>query len=221
MNLLQRADLTDVVPETRCLLKNAERSCGKCQDYAQRPCRSKFTLRDDREFNRSQYIDMVFIDGKPVLHAVVEARNSQAAEQFSGMPAETHQRILRTCSIDDILEPPEVILNDLGNNFVAAVFQANTDMLQIRTKSVPVKSSNSTTIVVRFNFLIRRSQNIIWKEHSFVGKNEVPRMNVNEINDYAGPDGLFPMLVVFVALLRLGLRTDGPLRTTTQRAVAL
>lgn len=41
------------------------------------------------------------------------------------------------------VEPPEMIEQDAGKNFVAAAFEFNATMLHIRTKSIAVESANS------------------------------------------------------------------------------
>lgn len=221
MKLLQRAELPDVGPETRKVLEKIERSCEPCQIYAQKPRRFKFTLREDKDFNHSIYADVFYIDGKPVLHVVDEATNFQAAKWLKDMQAETLWRALRMCWIDVYVGPPDLVVHDAGKNFMANAFQANTDMLHIRTKSVPVESANSMTIVERYHSPIRRAYNIIQKECSSMDREECLQMAVKAINDSVGPDGLVPTLLVFGALPRLGLPTDNPSKSTFQRAVAL
>ncbi len=45
-------------------------NCEACKIYASKPRRFKFTLRDDKDFNHSVYIDVFFIDTAPILHVV-------------------------------------------------------------------------------------------------------------------------------------------------------
>src|SRR5271169_931777 len=53
--------------------------CKQCQIHGKSPGRFKFTLRDDKDFNHSVYTDVLYIDGKPVLHTVDESTSFQAA----------------------------------------------------------------------------------------------------------------------------------------------
>lgn len=46
------------------------------------PSRFKFTLKDDYEFNACIIIDIMYLDGKPVLHVVDEATSCQAADRY-------------------------------------------------------------------------------------------------------------------------------------------
>lgn len=79
VKVLKRSEMSTITPETRKTLDKIERLCAACQGYAQRPRRFKFTLRDDVEFNHNIYVDIFYIEGKPVLHVVEEGTRFQAA----------------------------------------------------------------------------------------------------------------------------------------------
>lgn len=87
MKLLQRAELSDVSPETRQLLEKIEKSCNPCQIYAQKPRRFKFAMQEDKDFNHSLYADVFYIDQKPVLQMVGVAKNFQAEKWLKDMKA--------------------------------------------------------------------------------------------------------------------------------------
>jgi hypothetical protein len=56
--------------------------CLHCQKHGKFPGRFKFTLRtgDDTIFNYSIYVDVMYIDGNPILHVIDEATRFQAAK---------------------------------------------------------------------------------------------------------------------------------------------
>lgn len=54
---------------------------------------------------------------------------------------------LRIRWIDIYLGPPDVIVHDADKNFMGAAYHVNKEMLQIRTKSIPVESGNSMSII--------------------------------------------------------------------------
>lgn len=221
LNILHRAEIADIGPNTRKILSNIERTCGPCQTYAQRPRRFKFTLRDDKEFNHTIYADIFYIDKKPILHVVDEATYFQSAKWLENMEAETLWKALRGCWIDVYLGPPDFIAHDAGKNFMAAAFQSNSDMLHIRTKAIPVEAAHSMSIVERYHTPIRRAYKIICKEAPDLNKETALQMAVKAINDSVGPEGLVPTLLVFGALPRLGLPSDPPTPSTFKRAIAL
>lgn len=105
---------------------------------------------------------------------------------------------------------------------MAASFQAGADMLHILTKSIPVESANTMTIVERDHCLIRPAFNIIPKEALDTEQEVALQMAaVKAVNYSVGLDGLVPTLLVLRAVLRLGLPTNRPTSTTFQRVTAL
>lgn len=220
-NLLKRSEVSNVNAATRKTLQQIEKSCGPCQEYAQRPRRFKFTLRDDVDFNHTVYADIFYIDGQPILHVVDEATRFQAARWLSRVTSESIWQALRRCWIDVYLGPPDVIAHDAGKNFMGRAFQANADMMHIKTKSIPVEAAHSMSIVERYHKPIRRAFNVIKKEAADLDKEDALQMAVKAINDSTGPDGIVPTLLVFGALPRLGLPNDQPSPSTFKRAAAL
>lgn len=151
---------------------------------------------------------LFYMDGKPILHVVDEATNFQVAKRLSDMSYETLWTALRMCWIHVYLGPPDILAHNAEKNFKGAAFQANTDILHIRTKSIPVESANSMTIVERYHSPLRRVYQIIMKKASKTSKMEALQMTVKSINDSVGPDGIVPTLLVFGAHARLGLPTN-------------
>ena len=52
--------------------------CEQCQTHGRAHGRFKFTLRDDRDFNHTVFVDVLTIDGKNVLQVIDEATAFQA-----------------------------------------------------------------------------------------------------------------------------------------------
>lgn len=80
---------------------------------------------------------------------------------------------------------------------MGSAFHANTDMLHIQTKLVPVESANSVTVFERYHAPIRRSFSIIHAKAQDISKEEPHQMAVKSINDSAEPNRLVPTLSVF------------------------
>jgi hypothetical protein len=55
--------------------------------YKKSPGRFKFTLKDDHKFNYSIIIDVIYLDGKPVLQVVDSAIAFKAARFLKDMSA--------------------------------------------------------------------------------------------------------------------------------------
>ncbi|KAI0990859.1 hypothetical protein K3495_g17328, partial [Podosphaera aphanis] len=165
--------------------------------------RFKFTLRDDVDFNHSIYIDIMYIDGSPVLHVVDEATRFQAAKWLRNMTSQHVWNMLRLCWIDVYLGPPDIITHDAGTNFTSEEFRQNAKSLAIETNEIPVESANSMSIVERYHKPLRRAYEIIKEEISTNNTEEqksfILQMAVKAVNDTAGYDGIVPTLLVFGA----------------------
>jgi hypothetical protein len=55
-------------------IKHLTKFCHQCQMHSKSPGRFKFTLKDNHEFSYSVVIDVLYIDGKPVLQVVDSSR---------------------------------------------------------------------------------------------------------------------------------------------------
>ena len=54
------------------------RYCHHCQKYGKLPGRFRFTLYDDIDFNYSIVVDIMYINGAPILHIINEGTRFQA-----------------------------------------------------------------------------------------------------------------------------------------------
>ena len=218
--ILERAGHDD--PKHYALLRKITRFCTLCQKHGQAPKRFKFTLRDDIIFNHTIYVDVMYINSSPVLHAVDEATKYQAARWLENMTAQQTWDMLRLCWIDTYLGPPDLIVHDAGTNFTASEFKQNAHAMHIRTKGVPTEAAQSMGIVERYHAPLRRAYEVISEELKGVTSNRVIilQMAVKAVNDTAGPNGLVPTLLVFGAYPRLS-DLDPPSPTITQRTVAI
>lgn len=76
---MQKSDLNKVAETTCRTLERISRSFWSCQIFAVRPRRFKYTLRDEADFDRTIYVDLLCIDNKTVLYVVDEATRYQEA----------------------------------------------------------------------------------------------------------------------------------------------
>jgi len=106
------------------------------------------------------------------------------------------------CWIDVYLGPPNVVAHDAGKNLIARAFQLNANMMNIKTKEIPIESANSMTYVERYHTPLRRAFRIIKSELPNISDEEVLQYAVKSLNDSVGPDGLVPTLLVYGALPR-------------------
>ncbi|OXV05128.1 hypothetical protein Egran_07104 [Elaphomyces granulatus] len=148
-------------------------------------------------FNHTIYVDVMYINSSPVLHAVDEATKYQAARWLENMTAQQTWDMLRLCWIDTYLGPPDLIVHDAGTNFTADEFKQNAHAMHIRTKGVPTEAAQSMGIVERYHAPLRRAYEVISEELKGVTSNRtiILQMAVKAVNDTAGPNGLVPTLL--------------------------
>ncbi len=80
----------------------------------------------------------MYLDGKPVLHAVDVATAFQAGRFLHSMSAKDTWEALRQCWIDIYLDPPDILTHDAGTNFDFIEFRAKAKMLGITCHQIPV-----------------------------------------------------------------------------------
>ena len=215
-NVLQRAGHNDIDLRT---IERLTKFCKQCQLHSKSPGRFKFTLKDDRNFNFSVVIDVLYLEGKPVLQAVDEATAFNAARFMKDMSAKTAWDTVRTCWIDMYQGPPDYIVHDAGTNFASAEFRQYARSMAVEVKEIPIEAHNSIGKVERYHAPLRRSYEIFKKElyEENLDKETILQMAVKAVNDTAGPDGLVPTLLVFGAYPRIS-NQDPPSPEITKRA---
>ncbi|KAI1004349.1 hypothetical protein K3495_g3862 [Podosphaera aphanis] len=132
--------------------------------HGQRPKRFKFTLGKDYEFNHTIIVDIMYLDGKPVLEVVDASTSFGAAKFLSDMSTSAVWNTLRCFWIGTYQGPPDQIVHDAGSNFASKEFRHLSQTMAISTKEVPVESHNSIGNVERYHTPLRRAYEIIRDE---------------------------------------------------------
>lgn len=181
--------------------------------------RFKFTLKDEFEFNYSVIIDILYLEGKPVLHVVDSATSFNAARFLKDMSAKSAWDTLRECWIDTYQGPPKYVVHNAGKNFSLNEFRQQAKSLVITVKEVPVEVHNSVGLVERYHAPLHRAYQIICDEfqHEKTTKEALLQMAVKAVCDSAGPNGIIPTLLVFGAYPRM-TEDDPPSESVAMRA---
>lgn len=216
--VLEKAGHDDV---DRSIIDRINKYCHQCQMHGKAPGRFRFTVRDDMDFNSCVIVNVMYINQKPVLHAVDEATAFQAARFMPNVQANTTWDLLRAMWIDMYIGPPDLIKTDAGKNFVADDFVKNARALAIEVEDVPVEAHHSIGKVERYHAPIRRAYDVISADLGrSIAAEHVLQMAVKAVNDTAGPDGLVPTLLVFGTYPRLS-KTSPPSPSITARGAAI
>ena len=216
-NLLHRSG-HDV--DTR-VLQDIKKFCHQCQVHDPAPRRFKFTLKDDRNFNYEIFVDVMYLDGKPVLHVVDSATAFNGARFLKSLSTTDTWEALETLWINTYQGPPDIITHDAGTNFASTEFKSEAKIKGITCKQVPVEAHWSIGKVERYHAPLRRAYEILRAElTSEVSDDTVLQMAVKAVNDTAGPDGLVPTLLVFGAYPRITIDSP-PSPSMIRRAEAI
>lgn len=201
-------------------LEHLTKYCEHCQKHGRSPGRFSFTIKDDIDFNYNVIVDILYIQGKPVLHLVDEATRFQAGRWLKDISANHVWDQLRACWIDTYLGPPDLISADAGKQFMAREFKQYAANMGITVKNVPVETHHSIGLVERYHGPRRRVYTIITAEIPGIEPDLALQMAFKALNDTAGPNELVPTLLVFGAYPRL-TEMDAPSPSITQRTVAM
>ena len=133
-------------------LQHLTKYCEHCQKYGKSPGRFNFNIKeDDINFNFNVIVDILYIQGKTVLHLVDEATRFQAGRWLKDISARHVWDQLRTCWIDTYHGPPDIISSDAGKQFTSREFKQYVANMGIVIKNVPVVAHHSIGMVERYH----------------------------------------------------------------------
>ncbi|KAL5903019.1 hypothetical protein ACKVV7_011560 [Pyricularia oryzae] len=170
--LLQEAGHRDVRQD---ILEKITKICHQCQTHDPAPQRFKFSIKDECEFNYEVILDVLWLDGKPVLHVIDSATGFQAATFLKDMSAHTTWNALCRIWIHIYLGPPDIITHDPGKNFASEEFHSNARIVGTTCKEMPVEAHWALGKIERAHAPLRRAFDILSQELKVFGA--YPRIN--------------------------------------------
>ena len=179
-----------------------------------------FTLKEDLDFNYNVIVDIMYIEGKPILHLVDEATRFQAGQWLKNISAAHVWDQLRLCWIDIYLGHPDFVTADAGKQFMAREFKQYIAKMGIIVKNTQVEAHHSIGMVERYHGLLRRVYSIITIEIPGIKLDLALQMSFKAINNSFGPNRLVPTLLVFGAYPRM-TEKDAPSPSIIKRAMAM
>ncbi len=194
--------------------------CEQSQKHGRSPGRLTFTLTEDLDFYYNVIVDIMYIDGKPVLHFVDEAPCFQAGQWSRNISAEHVWDQLRLCWIDKSLGPPELVTADPGNQFMAIEFKQYAANRENIVKNTIVEAHHSIRMVERYHRSLQRVYSVITTEISGIKPDLALQMSFKAINNSVSPYKLVSTILVFGAYPRM-TKQDTPSISITYRAMAI
>ena len=194
--------------------------CEQYQKHGRSPGHFAFTLKDDLDFNYNIIIDIIYIEGKPVLHLVDEATRFQAGRWLKNVSAQQVWDQLRLYWIDIYLGPPNLVTANAGKQFMAKKFKHYAINIGIIIKNALMEAHHSMGMVERYHEPLRQAYSIITTEIPSIKPDLALQMSFKAINNSIGPNGLVSTLLVFGAYPKM-TEHDALSPSITQRTVAI
>lgn len=220
-NLIRRARPKDVTPDTRRLLEEISKECNICATHQIRGLRFKVNMpQEDLSFNQTLALDLMYIDGTPILHVVDIATSFGNAAVLTGSTVEdvwaTFVKIWAT------VYPgyPNKLRIDSGSVFTSPRWTKCTESAGICLQLSGIESHNSLGPGERYHSPLRRIFYKIRSECPSANFDLILRLAIKAMNETMGPNGLVPSYLVFGILPRYPvLNTDLPTQSERMRII--
>ena len=117
------------------------------ETYAGKPKRFKVTIEtDDLKFNHVLAVDIMYINGKTIIHVVDEATHYQAALFLRRVNAEETWKAIMKCWFRVYLGPPDHLRVDQGSKFVSKQFRDSANAEGIILLEAPIEFPATMTM---------------------------------------------------------------------------
>ncbi|CDF37987.1 unnamed protein product [Chondrus crispus] len=203
-NLLKRANPDHMDREVQDVIMRLTKACTTCATHASRPRRFKLTVgTNDLKFNHTLAVDIMTLNGKPLLHVVDEATHYTSAVFLNRQRASDTWKGLLRCWSRVYLGPPDFLRMDQGTNFIAKEFVESATAEGITVLPAPIESPSTMSHVERYHAPLRAALKKIRDSlPTSESDSDCLQMALKAVNDTIGPEGLCPTLLVYGALPR-------------------
>jgi hypothetical protein len=221
-SLLKKADPESYDATTLSTLKKISAECVPCAANAPKPRFPKVSVpTSDPTFNRLVIIDILYINGKAVVHIVDRDTKMQAAGFLKAVFGKGSQResaravwhVFQGKWSLVYLGNPDIIRHDQGTAFIAEELRAACAAFGIRCAPIAVEAAHQMGEGERYHGPLRR----IYEKLELANESSTHRLDddallqiaVSAINNSTGIFGLVPTLLVFGAIPKLPI-PDSP-----------
>lgn len=118
--LIRRSNIQHIDQETRKMLDDISKTCSTCQTFATKTQRFKVRiLSDEVLFNREVALDLMYLEGKALLHVVDIDTHFNSAQFLTGNTVEHVWDAFLTCWTTMYIGHPSKIRVDKGSAFTS------------------------------------------------------------------------------------------------------
>lgn len=202
--LLKQAGDSAAVQTTMKQLEDLSASCDICQRLARAPDRFRVSFPAEKiVFNRLILLDLMYLDGLPVLHVVDNDTLFSAATFLTeGETSEAIWRAYLQCWVTPYVGHPDLMHTDQGPQLISGQWRALLAANGIKHLESGVESHNSLGAGERYHAFMRQLFLRVRAAHPTVDREHALSLAVWTMNQTAGTHGLVPSLLVFGVLPR-------------------
>ena len=219
LDLLKRARPWETDAGTKEVLEQISKACDACQRLGPTPLRFKTSLPNEEDliFGDKVSIDLMWVDGKAVLHVVDTATRFSAATFLDANVMDYGHSVEGIwlaffeiwCTMYTAY--PNHLRADQGSVFTSNRWKNVTDLAGIQLRLSGVKAHSSFRIGERLHHPLRRIFEKIRMDYSHTPRNTLLKIAVKVMNDTIGENGLVPSRLVFGIIPRFPIiSTDLP-----------
>lgn len=220
--ILRQAGDPKATPGTHAQLEELTRACDVCQRLSRAPGRFRVALPpEELIFNRTILMDLMFLDGQPVLHTIDKVTLLSAAGFLTeGETAGAVWNLYLRLWVCPYAGHPEIMRTDQGSQFASAGWKALVHTAGTRLAVSGVEAHNALGVGERYHAYLRGIYRRVRMENGSLPKEVTLSLAVAAMNQTAGPRGLSPTLLVLGIVPRMPV-APLPLPAQRDRAYAL
>lgn len=220
-DLLKRSELVQATPNLKKMVDDVSLACAQCREFSQRPFRFRASLPDDSiVYNHELALDLMWLDGRPVLHVVDCHTSFQNAIFVSDKTPEGLWRAFTECWSTVYLGLPNVLRIYQEASFNSEKFMALADSHGVILQFSGVESHNSIGKGERYHPPLRRVFDLLCRNNPNMKKELLLRYAIKGVGYTANMDGLVPSLLVFGVVPSFPM-TEKPLPNQRARLQAI
>ena len=196
-NLLKRAGTQAVDAKTFKQLTDIVSRCEPCQRIHNAPVRFRVSMgHENVRFNARAYIDIMYLDGKPVLHIVDEATRFSAAKFLTKVSTDSVWEAMIMCWSSVYTGLPHNIMVDEGSQY-RKIFAELSALHDVNLEKSGVQSHHSLGVGERYHKPLRDTYRKLKLDYPSMQRQVLLALAVKAMNDTLGPEGVVPSSLVF------------------------
>ena len=209
-NLLGRAQPEEATAGTLQTLQDISRRCDPCQRIHTALTRFRVAFGAEHvRFNERIMLDVMYVDGKPVLHIVDEITKFRAAKFLPDVSTKNIWRTLLEIWVMIYTGLPNRMIVDQGSAF-GGLFVDLAALGNVEVERTGVEAHSSLGLGERYHQPLRPTYRKIMAQHPSTEPKLALACSVKAMNDIIGPEGLVLSALVFGEYSRVITRSETP-----------